>query len=134
MKKFGPVPLCVLGLLCTGSGLVSMGLGSGMAAILAAASIYYCGVPLYSPSIPTMLLKCAPPKRRGFILGLDGVVNTVARIFSPIVMGGIYHARGPKVAFGLAGGASLFAALVALLKRYLVVRNQQRQRLVLKAE
>lgn len=126
MKKFGPVPMCAMGLTAVGSGLVAMGLGAAHVwMILAAACFYYCGVPLYSPTIPTMLLRCVPPNRRGFILGLDGAVNTVARIISPLLMGGIYKAKGPKAAFGLAGGTVLFAAMAALVKRLHVLKQHQ---------
>ena len=129
MKKFGPVPTCAMGLLCVGSGLVSMGLGASSAAwvTVAAASIYYCGVPLYSPTIPTILLRCVPPNKRGFILGLDGAINTIARIFTPLVMGQLYKTRGASAAFGLAGKAALLAATVAVAKRVHVVRQEQRQ-------
>lgn len=126
MQKFGPVVMCAMGLTAIGTGLISMGVGASSASmVVAAACFYYCGVPLYSPTIPTMLLRCVPPNRRGFILGLDGVVNTVARILSPLIMGGVYKARGPKAAFGLAGGATLFAAATAIAKRVYVVRQEK---------
>jgi MFS family permease len=128
MRRFGPVPMCAMGLTAVGTGLVAMGLGAAHVwMILAAACFYYCGVPLYSPTIPTMLLRCVPPNRRGFILGLDGAVNTVARIISPLLMGGIYKAKGPKAAFGLAGGTVLFAAMAALAKRLHVLKQNQEE-------
>jgi len=125
MKRLGPVSMCAMGLTAIGSGLIALGQGSSVAVwmIIAAGSLYYSGVSLYSPSIPTMLLRCVPPNRRGFILGLDGSINTVARIMSPLIMGSLYKTRGPKVAFGLAGGAALVAASTALLKRLWVLRQ-----------
>jgi len=123
---FAPVKQCAMGLTAIGTGLIAMGLfSSSVVPILCAAGLYYCGVPLYSPSIPTMLLQCVPPHRRGFILGFDGIINTLARIVSPLLMGTLYRTRGPKVAFGVAGTASLIAAALAVFKRMMVVRVTQ---------
>ena len=86
----------------------------------AAAAIYFCGVPIYGPTIPTMLLRCVPPNRRGFVLGLDGSTNTLARIISPLIMGEIYRRYDAGTAFSTAGIAVLFGAATALFRRYTV--------------
>jgi MFS transporter, DHA1 family, tetracycline resistance protein len=133
MRKCGPVATCVMGLTATGMGLLMMGFVSSSSLLvnaattpllLSAAALYYCGVPLYSPTIPIMLLRCVPPNRRGFILGLDGAINTIARIIAPIFMGHLYRTHGSSAAFGLAGKAALFSALLALGKRVHVLRQE----------
>ena len=43
-------------------------------------------------------------------MGIDGVVNTIARVVSPIVMGEVYRRTGAGVAFGIANAAVLFAS------------------------
>jgi MFS family permease len=86
----------------------------------AAAAIYFCGVPIYGPTIPTMLLRCVPPNRRGFVLGLDGSINTLARIISPLIMGDIYRRYDAGTAFSAAGISVLFGAAIALFRRYTV--------------
>ena len=43
----------------------STGVVSAAMVVLAAAALYFCGIPLYGPTIPTMLLLCVPPYQRG---------------------------------------------------------------------
>lgn len=127
MKNFGPVVTCASGLGAVATGLLVIGSGSNVVQfVLAAAAIYSCGVPLYSPTIPTMLLRCVPPNRRGFILGLDGAINTLARIVAPLLMGHLYKTRGPAAAFGLAGKATVIAATIAVGKRFHVLRQERK--------
>lgn len=124
MQKVGSVTRCTTGLTAVGIGLLVMGLCSThLVPVILAAALYYCGVPLYSPSIPTMLLQCVPPNRRGFILGLDGIVNTIGRILAPLFIGNLYRMHGPKAAFGVAGGAALLAVVLASVKRIIVLRS-----------
>ena len=53
-------------------------------------------MPLYGPTVPTMLLQCVPPHRRGFVMGLDAGVNTVARTIAPLALGAVLRARGER--------------------------------------
>lgn len=87
LRAFGPVAACATGLGAVGTGLATLGCASslppgstGLASllILLASILYYVGVPLYGPSVPTMLMQCVPPDRRGAVMGLDGTVNTIA--------------------------------------------------------
>ena len=135
MKKFGPVATCCIGLGAVATGLLALGSGAHVVRlILVAAAIYSCGVPLYSPTIPTMLLRCVPPNRRGFILGVDGAINTVARILAPVVMGHIYQTRGSSAAFGLAGKATMMAATIAFGKRVHVLGRELKRTEVTKLD
>jgi MFS family permease len=126
LRKVGPVLTCFLGLFAVALGLGGMGIFStaSLFDILACAGLYYCGVPLYSPTIPTMLLRCVPPNKRGFILGLDGAINTIARILSPLIMGILYASYGPTGAFGVAGATTFVAATTTLVKRFVVLRAE----------
>ena len=138
IKKYGPVATCIAGLSAIGSGLLILSGASCMssaipAMIFGAAALYYCGVPLYGPTVPTMLLRCVPPYRRGAVMGLDGAVNTLARVISPLIMGNLYSKRGPSAAFGVAGVAALTAALIAFLRRVLVLRGGEAQISIKKA-
>eukprot|EP00980_Cylindrotheca_fusiformis_P014414 scaffold3840_cov129-Cylindrotheca_fusiformis.AAC.10 len=132
LKRFGPVATCAAGMSCIAIGLFGMAIAAGSLAppiakpiIIASAGIFYCGVPLYGPSIPTMLLRCVPSSQRGFIMGLDGAVNTVGRVISPILTGEIYRRFGAGAAFGAAGAAVLCGAVVALLRRFAVLMDAQ---------
>ena len=73
-----------------------------------------------------MLLRCVPPNKRGFILGLDGFINTLARILTPIISGEIYRRYNAGTAFATAGIAVVCGATVALLRRYATLRDSRR--------
>lgn len=130
LAHFGPVLTCAIGLSMIGSGLLLFGLiASGVIPVsfiisAAAAAIYFCGVPIYGPTIPTMLLRCVPAHRRGFVLGLDGLTNTMARILSPLLMGEIYRRYDAGTAFVTAGAATLLGASIALFRRYTTMRKE----------
>lgn len=132
LKSLGPVAACAIGLGFVGSGLFAFGLAAwpGFTAIqpqlgvlAAAAAIYYCGVPLYGPSIPTMLLRCVPSSKRGAIMGLDGAINTIGRIISPLLMGEVYRRMGAGAAFGIAGALVLVGMITTLFRGYVVKKN-----------
>eukprot|EP00521_Asterionellopsis_glacialis_P016524 CAMPEP_0195309334 /NCGR_PEP_ID=MMETSP0707-20130614/38687_1 /TAXON_ID=33640 /ORGANISM="Asterionellopsis glacialis, Strain CCMP134" /LENGTH=272 /DNA_ID=CAMNT_0040373631 /DNA_START=1 /DNA_END=819 /DNA_ORIENTATION=- len=131
MQKFGPVATCAAGLSAVGSGLLALGALSVGAApiakhlVMGAAALYYCGVPLYGPTVPTMLLRCVPPNRRGAVMGLDGAINTIGRVIAPLVMGTLYRLFGPSVAFGVAGGMSFLAVATTLIRRFIVLRENK---------
>ena len=77
ISKIGVVNTCSLGLSAIGAGLFALSAASSSSAslmtatfllpylIVGAAGLYFCGVPLYGPTIPTMLLQCVPPYQRG---------------------------------------------------------------------
>ncbi len=133
MKAFGPVTACAAGLGAVGTGLWTLGyaaslpLGMNMgvtpAFILGASALYYIGVPLFGPSVPTMLLLCVPAHKRGAVMGFDGAVNTLARVISPLVIGEIHRVRGAGACFRVAGSCAYLALAVALLRRYIVLRR-----------
>eukprot|EP00591_Stephanopyxis_turris_P000619 CAMPEP_0195508478 /NCGR_PEP_ID=MMETSP0794_2-20130614/1679_1 /TAXON_ID=515487 /ORGANISM="Stephanopyxis turris, Strain CCMP 815" /LENGTH=472 /DNA_ID=CAMNT_0040635451 /DNA_START=266 /DNA_END=1681 /DNA_ORIENTATION=- len=128
VRELGPVPTCIAGLSACGAGLLALAKLSTMAQpsrmALGAAGLYYCGVPLYGPTIPTMLLRCVPPNRRGAVMGLDGAINTVARVVSPLVMGILYQRFGPGTTFGISGIVVFMSALVCFFRRLAVLRKR----------
>jgi hypothetical protein len=73
IEKAGVVNACAFGLSAIGAGLfglstsASIFVSEGVMKLLtfAAAGLYFAGVPLYGPTIPTMLLLCVPPYQRG---------------------------------------------------------------------
>ncbi len=142
IQRVGVVNSCVAGLGAISAGLCALSTSSSAAAVNAAgigaagtgvmkyltytaAGIYFCGVPLYGPTIPLMLLLCVPPYQRGAVMGVDGAINTLARIVSPLIMGDIYRRFGATRTFAMASCAALTSASMALLRRFLVVRKQQ---------
>ena len=133
LKRFGPVAACTTGLSAVGTGLLglsmaaslptSVGMGITAAFILGASALYYTGVPLYGPSIPTMLLQCVPSHKRGAVMGFDGAVNTLARVVSPLIFGEIHRVKGPGACFKVASSCVFTAVAIALSRRWLVLRK-----------
>ena len=130
----GTVTTAIVGLCTVAAGLISMGfvaattptppyLALHKIAFWAAAALYQVGVPLFAPTVPTMLLQCVTPKRRGTIMGLDEAMNTIARVVAPIAVGGLYQRHGALACCGTAGCAVLFAAFVAAFRRVVVLRG-----------
>lgn len=135
IAKAGVVNACALGLSAIGAGLFGLStsastlVSEGVMKLLtfAAAGLYFAGVPLYGPTIPTMLLLCVPPYQRGAVMGIDGVINTLARIITPLVMGDVYRRWGATATFGIASAAVFGSSVLALIRRFIVVREQRNQ-------
>ncbi|KAL3941323.1 MAG: hypothetical protein SGBAC_004297 [Bacillariaceae sp.] len=132
LKALGPVAACAIGMGLIGAALMSFGaaawtgfaaIGPSLGVLTAAAAIYYAGVPVYGPSVPTMLLRCVPSNKRGAIMGLDSAINTVGRVISPLFMGEVYRRFGAGVAFGLAGSLVFSGMIVTLYRRFVVLKD-----------
>jgi len=125
-QTYGSVAACAVGLSACAGGLILMGLfasdSNKTTMMLGAAALYHCGVPLYCPSIPTMLLLCVPSHRRGAVMGLDGTIKTFGRVVTPLVMGELYRVAGPKATFTVAGSVLFTAVATALIRRFMVLR------------
>ena len=136
LKAFGPVAACTTGLGAVGTGLLALGYAASLPAgismsvisalILGASALYYMGVPIYGPSVPTMLLQCVPSHKRGAVMGFDGAVNTVARVLAPLIMGEIHRVKGAGAAFKVASGCVYAAISITLYRRWLVLRKNIR--------
>ena len=136
IERVGVVNACAAGLATIGAGLLGLStsassslVGIGIAQTFltfGAGAMYFAGVPLYGPTIPTMLLLCVPPYQRGTVMGVDGVINTIGRIVSPLIMGDIYRRFGATATFGLASGAVFTSSAIALIRRF-IVRKEQRK-------
>jgi len=128
----GTLRTCILGLASVACGLLGMGavvassatIGTAqLAAFWLAAAVYQVGVPLFAPTVPTMLLQCVPRHRRGAIMGLDEAFNTVARVAAPIAFGQLYSTQGPTTCLSAASLAVFLAAVVAVIRGLLVMRS-----------
>ncbi|GFH57044.1 hypothetical protein CTEN210_13520 [Chaetoceros tenuissimus] len=134
IERTGVVNACALGLTAVGTGLLGLStsasplVGVGLMKLLTfgAAAMYFAGVPLYGPTIPTMLLLCVPPHQRGSVLGIDGIINTMGRIVSPLLMGEIYRRHGATATFGSASIFVFTSSYIALLRRFFVKRTQRK--------
>jgi MFS family permease len=139
IEKVGVVYTCVAGLTSLGTGLTALSfLGKTFASSISlsslkvftwlSAAVYFSGVPLYGPTVPLMLLMCVPSHHRGAIMGLDGAVNTIARIISPIIMGDVYRRGGSQLTFRLAGAAAFASAGIASSRRFYVHRRAKKEK------
>jgi hypothetical protein len=60
------------------------------------------------------------------VMGVDGVINTMARILTPLVMGDVYRRWGATVTFGIASASVFGSSVIALIRRFLVVKEQRK--------
>lgn len=112
----GLVPTAIIGLLFVTFGLMSLGASQTIWAVVVSMLFYGFGVPYFKPSVPTVLAQCAPPQRRGLVLGIDSAVSAAARTISPTLMGILYQ-QGPVRAFQIAGMVILCGAFLAVTER-----------------
>jgi len=133
IRLLGPVLAC-----CTGLALISLGLlgvgatvatGTGLLdpsaqlAFWASVVLYQVGVPLFGPTVPTMLLQCVPPNRRGTVMGIDNAINTVARVIAPLVLGMLYASAGAGACFKVASIVVACSAIMCAFRRLIVMRS-----------
>ena len=83
--------------------------------------ILYCGLHCIEANAVFMFVISFLP-----VLGLDGVINTMGRIVSPLIMGDLYRRYGATAAFGTASAAVFLSSSIALLRRFFVARSQRR--------
>lgn len=118
VKTVGIVSTAIAGLLCIACGLLGIACAdpSSLTAFVAAASLYQIGKPLYAPTLPTLLLRCVPPSKRGLAMGLDSISNTFARATAPLLLGAVLQSRGESACFAVAGSLVLTAAALAAIR------------------
>ena len=56
----------------------------------------------------------------------QGAINTVARVIAPLVMGEVYRRAGSTAAFCVAGASVATAAVMASVRRYMVLLQQNK--------
>ena len=130
-RRLGTVFTCVIGLLAVATSLFFMGLIASLAPLSPAqlfffwlsSALFQVGTPLYAPTVPTMLLQCVPRHRRGAIMGLDEACNTIARVTSPLILGGVYAKFGPFACLSAASGAVALGILLTVYRRFVVLRQ-----------
>merc|ERR1712226_1105138 len=110
------VETAILGLTLIAAGLFTLGLPGRLSVLLVGVAVYALGIPFFSPSIPTLLTRCAPANRRGLILGVDSAVNSVGRILSPAILGKLYE-MNPTKAFTLVSSVVAAGAIAMALHR-----------------
>ena len=123
-RRLGLAGTSVLGLSLVGLGLVLVGSAYSPFTLIPAMACYAIGVPLFSPTVPILLLKCVPPTQRGAVMGLDSALNSASRVVSPLAIGAVYHGAGAQVAFTLVG-AILWATAAATAARAAAVKQQR---------
>lgn len=126
-KRLGIVATAVLGLGFVGSGLLGVALAqpSSFTNFIAGAALYQIGKPLYAPTLPSLLLCCVPPHRRGFIMGLDSVFNTVARALSPVLLGSLISPYTHFTCFAAASAFVFTAAALACFRGFQVAATKR---------
>ena len=121
-RSLGIPATSVLGLCLIGTCLLCLGHADALWKACACVLFYAVGVPLFTPTVPILLLRCVPPSRRGAVMGLDSFVNTVSRVLAPLALGAVFESGGAascfsSAAFFVFGAATLTALRVFLVRR-----------------
>jgi len=129
-QSFGIVATSVIGLLLIAAGLGGIGASTtSLGGFCAATALYQLGKPLYAPTVPTLLLSCVPPHRRGLALGAEAFVSTLSRAIAPVVLGAVMQRSGSQKALSLAAGLVAAAAGIAAIRGVQVAQNNRAIRL-----
>jgi len=112
-KMLGLTKTCGIGLALVASGLFIIGISNTPFTIGLGAFLYCCGVPLFTPSIPILLMQCVPTTSRGAVMGFDSAINSSARIIMPVLLGSVFAAsRGRAFICASACVAAAFAIVI----------------------
>ena len=123
-KFFGLTKTCGIGLALVAIGLAMIGVSTTAFTTGLGAFFYVCGVPLFTPSIPILLMQCVPTTSRGAVMGFDSAINSSARIITPVLLGSVFAASRGK-AF-LCAATCVGAAFVVVVIRSFVVFRETR--------
>ena len=123
-KFFGLTKTCGIGLALVAIGLAMIGVSTTAFTTGLGAFFYVCGVPLFTPSIPILLMQCVPTTSRGAVMGFDSAINSSARIITPVLLGSVFAASRGK-AF-LCAATCVGAAFVIVVIRSFVVFRETR--------
>lgn len=123
-KIFGLTKTCGIGLALVAIGLAMIGVSTTAFTTGLGAFFYVCGVPLFTPSIPILLMQCVPTTSRGAVMGFDSAINSSARIITPVLLGSVFAASRGK-AF-LCAATCVGAAFVIVVIRSFVVFRETR--------
>ena len=123
-KFFGLTKTCGIGLALVAIGLAMIGVSTTAFTAGLGAFFYVCGVPLFTPSIPILLMQCVPTTSRGAVMGFDSAINSSARIITPVLLGSVFAASRGK-AF-LCAATCVGAAFVIVVIRSFVVFRETR--------
>jgi len=121
-KFFGLTKTCGIGLALVAIGLAMIGVSTTAFTAGLGAFFYVCGVPLFTPSIPILLMQCVPTTSRGAVMGFDSAINSSARIITPVLLGSVFAASRGK-AFLCAATCVGGAFVIVVIRSFVVFRE-----------
>ena len=121
-KAFGLTKTCGIGLALVAIGLAMIGVSTTAFTTGLGAFFYVCGVPLFTPSIPILLMQCVPTTSRGAVMGFDSAINSSARIITPVLLGSVFAASRGR-AFLCAATCVGAAFVIVVTRSFLVFRE-----------
>ena len=121
-KIFGLTKTCGIGLALVAIGLAMIGVSTTAFTAGLGAFFYVCGVPLFTPSIPILLMQCVPTTSRGAVMGFDSAINSSARIITPVLLGSVFAASRGK-AFLCAATCVGGAFVIVVIRSFVVFRE-----------
>ncbi|MBM4251343.1 MAG: MFS transporter [Deltaproteobacteria bacterium] len=111
VKRLGEQRVAMLGAVIMMMGLTLIPLAPSLAWSVAALSLLAAGQAFTSPTIATMLSKCAGVDEQGEVLGLSQSLAAAARGLMPVIAGGLFD-LGAALPYILSATVSLIAAIL----------------------
>ena len=111
VKRFGESFLCIIGIILVSAGMLSIAISYlNYHAYLSMALIAF-GLGLFMPTISTLIVNIVSEDRRGWVLGVNQSVSSLARIIGPALAGVLFELYGKNSPY-IFGGLILFLFLI----------------------
>tara|TARA_Y100001936_G_scaffold215608_1_gene226177 strand:- start:3070 stop:4224 length:1155 start_codon:yes stop_codon:yes gene_type:complete len=108
VKRFGESFLCIIGIILVSAGMLSIAISYlNYHAYLSMALIAF-GLGLFMPTISTLIVNIVSEDRRGWVLGVNQSVSSLARIIGPAMAGVLFELYGKNSPY-------IFGGLILLL-------------------
>ena len=120
IKRFGEVPLVIVGPLLIGAGLAVIGAGypeNQWLAFAIGCALLAIGSSLFNPSLQGLISRHAKASEQGEVLGAHQGMASLARAAGPMLAGYLYAAVSPGLPYFVAAGLTCMVALWAWAER-----------------
>ncbi|MER7797711.1 MFS transporter [Microbacterium sp. NPDC096154] len=123
LDRWGARPLMAIGMVLMAVGQIVMALSPTLGVAIAARMLLGAGDAAIFPGVLRLIATWFPAQRGSLMMQLTGILGQLGQVAALVPLPLLLHATAWEVAFGaLAGGAALFAVLIAA-----VVRNHPPQ-------
>ena len=111
VKRFGESFLCISGMILIASGMLCIALSYLYYHAYLSMALIAFGLGLFMPTISTLVINIVSEDRRGWVLGVNQSISSLARIIGPAMAGILFEFYGKNSPY-IFGGIILFLFLI----------------------